>query len=241
MHDFKYGRQVHLRHVLAGWLGEAFEDPRLAGRRFDFIVPVPLHPTRKRERGFNQAELLARALNRATGIRLHRALQRTRYTTTQTQFDRAERMENLKGAFRLRRGSNVQDLRVLLVDDHRLVRAGVRALLSRMAGIEVIAPAVARLRAEGLEVSGPFPADSLFARAARGEFDAVIAQYHDQGLIPVKLAAFGHAVNVTIGLPFVRTSVDHGTGFDIVEKGVAEEGSLLAALRVAADMVAARR
>jgi len=117
MHDFNYGRQVHLRHVLAGWLGEAFEDPRLAGRRFDFIVPVPLHPTRKRERGFNQAELLARALNRATGIRLHRALQRTRYTTTQTQFDRAERMENLKGAFRLRRGSNVQDLRVLLVDD----------------------------------------------------------------------------------------------------------------------------
>ena len=72
---------------------------------------------RKRERGFNQAELLARALSRATSIRLRSALQRTRYTTTQTQFDRAERMENLKGAFRLRRGSNVQDLRVLLVDD----------------------------------------------------------------------------------------------------------------------------
>ena len=106
--------------------------------------------------------------------------------------------------------------------------------------IEVIAPAVARLRGEGLDVSGPFPADSLFARAARGDFDAVVAQYHDQGLIPVKLAAFGHAVNVTIGLPFVRTSVDHGTGFDIVEKGVAEEGSLLAALRVAASMVEAR-
>jgi ComF family protein len=117
MHDFKYGRQVHLRHVLAGWLAHALEDPRLAGRRFDFIVPVPLHPARKRERGFNQAELLARALSRATSIRLRSALQRTRYTTTQTQFDRAERMENLKGAFRLRRGSNVQDLRVLLVDD----------------------------------------------------------------------------------------------------------------------------
>ena len=63
---------------------------------------------------------------------------------------------------------------------------------------------------------------SLRRSAARGEFDAVLAQYHDQGLIPVKLAAFGHAVNVTLGLPFVRTSVDHGTGFDIVEKGVAE-------------------
>jgi competence protein ComFC len=117
MHDFKYGRQVHLRDVLAGWLADALEDPRLAGRRFDFIVPVPLHPARKRERGFNQAELLARALSRTTGIPLHSALQRTRYTTTQTQFDRAERMQNLRDAFRLRRGSNVQDLRVLLVDD----------------------------------------------------------------------------------------------------------------------------
>ncbi len=107
--------------------------------------------------------------------------------------------------------------------------------------IDVIAPAVARLRQEGLDVSGPFPADSLFARAARGEFDAVLAQYHDQGLIPVKLAAFGHAVNVTLGLPFVRTSVDHGTGFDIVDRGVADEGSLLAAMSLAADLVAARR
>jgi 4-hydroxythreonine-4-phosphate dehydrogenase len=107
--------------------------------------------------------------------------------------------------------------------------------------IEVIAPAVARLRADGLDVSGPFPADSLFARASRGEFDAVLAQYHDQGLIPVKLASFGHAVNVTLGLPFVRTSVDHGTGFDIVDRGIADEGSLLAAIRLAADLVAARR
>jgi 4-hydroxythreonine-4-phosphate dehydrogenase len=107
--------------------------------------------------------------------------------------------------------------------------------------IEVIAPAVARLRGEGLDVRGPFPADSLFARASKGEFDAVLAQYHDQGLIPVKLAAFGHAVNVTLGLPFVRTSVDHGTGFDIVDRGIADEGSLLAAMRLAADLVAARR
>ena len=117
MLDFKYGRQVHLRYILARWLAEALEDPRLAGRRFDFIVPVPLHPARKRERGFNQAELLARVLSRKTNIGLYSVLQRTRYTTTQTQFDRAQRMENLKGAFRLRRGGNVQDLRVLLVDD----------------------------------------------------------------------------------------------------------------------------
>jgi 4-hydroxythreonine-4-phosphate dehydrogenase len=105
---------------------------------------------------------------------------------------------------------------------------------------DVLAPAVAALRAEGLEVSGPLPADTLFVRAARGEFDAVVAAYHDQGLIPVKLAAFGHAVNVTLGLPFVRTSVDHGTGFDIVEKGVADETSLLAAMELAARLASPR-
>jgi ComF family protein len=117
MHDFKYGRQIHLRHLLGRWLGDALEDPRLAGRHFQCIVPVPLHSARKRERGFNQAELLALALHQLTGLPLQNALQRTRYTTTQTQFDRNERMENLRGAFRLRRGSNVQDLRMLLVDD----------------------------------------------------------------------------------------------------------------------------
>jgi len=101
----------------------------------------------------------------------------------------------------------------------------------------VLAPALAVLRGEGIDVTGPLPADSVFVRAARGEFGAVVACYHDQGLIPVKLAAFGHAVNVTLGLPFVRTSVDHGTGFDIVEKGIAEEGSLLAAMKLAAELV----
>jgi 4-hydroxythreonine-4-phosphate dehydrogenase len=100
----------------------------------------------------------------------------------------------------------------------------------------VLAPAVRQLRDEGLDVHGPLPADSLFARAARGEFDAVVAAYHDQGLIPVKLLAFGRAVNVTLGLPFVRTSVDHGTGFDIVDKGVADPGSLVEAMRLAVDL-----
>ena len=101
----------------ADWLAEALDDPRLAGRRFDLVVPVPLHPARQRERGFNQAELLAAELRRVSGLTVRNVLQRTRYTTTQTQFDRSERMENLRGAFRLRRGSNVQDLRMLLVDD----------------------------------------------------------------------------------------------------------------------------
>ncbi len=117
MHDFKYGGQLHLRHQLGRWLCEALADPRLAGRRFNSIVPVPLHPARERERGFNQAELLAAKLQRHCHLPVRPLLQRIRYTTTQTQYDRRERMENLAGAFRLRRGATVQDLRVLLVDD----------------------------------------------------------------------------------------------------------------------------
>jgi 4-hydroxythreonine-4-phosphate dehydrogenase len=101
----------------------------------------------------------------------------------------------------------------------------------------VLRPAVAALRAEGIDLFGPFAADSVFVRALRGEFDAVLAGYHDQGLIPVKLLAFGHAVNVTIGLPFVRTSVDHGTGFDIAAKGVADAGSMVRAIDVAVELV----
>ena len=117
--------------------------------------------------------------------------------------------------------------------------AGEHGLLGREEQ-DVLAPAVADLRGEGLDIAGPFPADSLFVRAKRGEFDAVIACYHDQGLIPVKLAAFGHAVNVTLGLPFVRTSVDHGTGFDIVGKGVADATSMVEAMKVAADLARTR-
>jgi 4-hydroxythreonine-4-phosphate dehydrogenase len=101
---------------------------------------------------------------------------------------------------------------------------------------EVIAPAIARACSQGLAVSGPFPADTLFVRAARGEFDVVVACYHDQGLIPVKLLAFGQAVNVTLGLPIIRTSVDHGTAFDIAGKGVADAGSMIQAVLLAARL-----
>jgi len=102
----------------------------------------------------------------------------------------------------------------------------------------VIAPAVERARAEGIDASGPYPADTLFVRAARGEFDVVVAMYHDQGLVPVKLAAFGKAVNVTIGLPIIRTSVDHGTAFDIARQGVADPGSMIEAVLLAAKLAA---
>jgi 4-hydroxythreonine-4-phosphate dehydrogenase len=99
-----------------------------------------------------------------------------------------------------------------------------------------IVPAIASCTARGIDVSGPFPADTLFVRARRGEFDVVIACYHDQGLIPVKLVAFGQAVNVTLGLPIVRTSVDHGTAFDIAGKGIADPESMIAAVLLAAKL-----
>jgi ComF family protein len=117
IHDFKYGHQVHLRHPVADWLIETLEDPRLQGRKFDVVIPVPLHSTRKRERGFNQAELLAEALSKRANLSTHTALERIRYTTTQTAFDRAERMENLHNAFRLRKNADVRGCRVLLIDD----------------------------------------------------------------------------------------------------------------------------
>ena len=106
---------------------------------------------------------------------------------------------------------------------------------------QVIQPALEACRAEGIDVAGPFPADTLFVRASRGEFDAVIACYHDQGLIPVKLLAFGKAVNVTLGLPIIRTSVDHGTAFDIAGKNKADPGSMIEAVRLAARLASAAR
>ena len=117
VHDFKYGRQRHLRHPLTAWLRETLSDPRLRGRHFDLIVAVPLHPARERERGFNQAALLAELLAQSMKVTARPLLERTRYTTTQTAYDRAERMENLAGAFRLRKNRDVRDLRVLLIDD----------------------------------------------------------------------------------------------------------------------------
>ena len=117
VHAFKYGRQRHLRHPLAQWLGETMNDPRLRGRRFDLVVPVPLHPARERERGFNQAALLAELLAQQIQTPLQMALERIRHTGTQTAYDRAERMENLRDAFRLRKNRNVRELHVLLIDD----------------------------------------------------------------------------------------------------------------------------
>src|SRR5690606_7962256 len=102
--------------------------------------------------------------------------------------------------------------------------------------IDIIEPAIRQARAQGLDVSGPWPGDTVFMRARRGEFDIVVAQYHDQGLIPVKYLGVEEGVNVTVGLPFVRTSVDHGTAFDIAGRGIADPASLRAAFDMALAM-----
>jgi 4-hydroxythreonine-4-phosphate dehydrogenase len=104
--------------------------------------------------------------------------------------------------------------------------------------ITVVRPAVERLRADGMDAVGPLPADSLFHRDARARYDVALAMYHDQALIPIKTLAFDHAVNVTLGLPFVRTSPDHGTALDIAGTGRARPGSLIAALRLASRLTA---
>ena len=117
IHEFKYNRQMHLRHLVGRWLCAALDDKRLCNHEFEVIVPVPLHPARQRERGFNQASVLAELLSAHTSIPCRPMLKRLRYTTTQTALDRSERMENLHNAFRLRKNTDVRGLRVLLIDD----------------------------------------------------------------------------------------------------------------------------
>jgi 4-hydroxythreonine-4-phosphate dehydrogenase len=105
----------------------------------------------------------------------------------------------------------------------------------------IIADAIAQARADGIDATGPWPGDTVFMRARRGDFDVVVAQYHDQGLIPLKYLGLDTGVNVTLGLPFVRTSVDHGTAFDLAGKGCADASSLRVAIAQAARMCAARQ
>lgn len=105
---------------------------------------------------------------------------------------------------------------------------------------EIIAPALERLRGGGMQITGPLPADTMFHKAARAHYDAAICMYHDQALIPIKTIDFAGGVNVTLGLPFIRTSPDHGTAYDIAGKGVADPSSVIAALRMAWDMAGRR-
>lgn len=146
-----------------------------------------------------------------------------------------------------------RELSVIRLTDRTLKRGGLASPRIAVAGLnphagenglfgredlDVIAPAIELARHEGIRASGPWPADTVFMKARAGHFDAVVAQYHDQGLIPVKYLGIEHGVNITIGLPFVRTSVDHGTAFDIAGLGEADHTSLLTALRQADQLSA---
>jgi 4-hydroxythreonine-4-phosphate dehydrogenase len=105
----------------------------------------------------------------------------------------------------------------------------------------IISPAILMAQEVGIKVEGPFPADTLFHQALKGKFDAIVAMYHDQGLIPLKMLAFDKAVNITIGLPIIRTSPDHGTAFDIVGQNQANPDSMKAAIHMACDMVEVKK
>lgn len=117
LHRFKYQREYYLRHEMGAWLMEGLDDPRIVSRKFDLIVPVPLHWIRERRRQFNQANVLAEMVSKRTGVPLLNCLKRIRRTPTQTRFDRAERMENLLNAFKMRKNMGVQGKQLVLIDD----------------------------------------------------------------------------------------------------------------------------
>jgi 4-hydroxythreonine-4-phosphate dehydrogenase len=217
-------------------------------RRVDGIVTAPLHKESLRAAGHpwpGHTELIAEAAGvsdvamlfvggglRVALLTIHRSLRSVPDALTRAETERIVRLVDRELP---RLGAGARRIAVCGVNPH----AGEHGLFGSE-DEDVLRPAVDALRAEGLAVTGPLPADTAFVRAARGEFDAVVAAYHDQGLVPVKLLGFGRAVNVTLGLPFVRTSVDHGTAFDIAAAGTADPGSLLEAMGLAVDLVGRR-
>jgi 4-phospho-D-threonate 3-dehydrogenase / 4-phospho-D-erythronate 3-dehydrogenase len=151
---------------------------------------------------------------------------------TLVERDRLVRIIRLAHRELERWGVNRPRLAVAALNPH-----GAEGGLFGMEESSEIAPAIEACHGkDGVDVRGPFSADTVFLRASRGEFDAVVACYHDQAMIPVKCLSFGEAVNVTLGLPFIRTSVDHGTAFDIAGKGLAEHSSMVAAITLAAEL-----
>jgi len=183
--------------------------------------------------GHTELMLIARDL-RVSLVTIHEPLAKAPGLLT------IERIVNagLVTAAALRRDFGVERARVAVcgLNPH----AGEDGALGREE-IDIVRPAIAELRARGVEATGPHPADSLFHEDARGRYDAALCLYHDQALIPVKMLDFWGGVNVTLGLPIVRTSPDHGTGFDIAGKSIAKPDSLIAAIRLAAVIAANRQ
>ena len=217
--------------------------------RYDAIVTAPINKEALRLAGFEwpgHTEMLADLAGardvrmllvsgalRVVHVTTHRSLRSAIDGATR---DRVLRTIELAGAAGQLLGTEHPRIAVAGLNPH----AGEGGLFGDEE-IREITPAVEAARVAGFDVSGPWPPDTVFWRASRGDFDVVVAMYHDQGHIPVKLAGFEDGVNVTLGLPFPRTSVDHGTAFDIAGKGVARWDSMIAALRVAARMTGAGR
>lgn len=211
------------------------------------LVTLPLHKKSLIDAGFNfpgHTEFLAQSFGlapdqvcmhlcgeilRVSLVTTHPPLAQVPALITQEKIVRCLRLtaEFLQGI-----GKDTAPIAVCGLNPH----AGEEGKIGREE-IETIQPAIATARGMRVDAVGPFPADSLFHRAARGEYAAVLAMYHDQGLAPLKLLHFGSAVNVTLGLPVVRTSVDHGTGFDLAGRDLADSGSLAAALELAQKLV----
>src|SRR5687768_2419157 len=225
-------------------------------KRAAAIVTAPINKEAMNAAGFRYAghtELLAERtgakeaammLVTGTGTGAERRELRVTHVTTHVAF---ERVPSLVTADRLSTVFELTDLtmRQLGIERPRIAVAGLNPHagehgLFGSQEAEVIEPAVERAKAAGLDFSGPWPPDTVFARAYRGQFDCVVAMYHDQGHIAIKMIGFDEGVNVSLGLPIVRTSVDHGTAFDIAGKGIARPVSMIQATLLAAQLAKAR-
>lgn len=227
----------------------AFEYVRRAtelalGGRVEAVATAPLNKEALHRAGFEypgHTEILARLTSTKDYAMMLvapdlRVIHVSTHVSLREAVNRATRMREL-AVIRLAYGA----LRRIGVEEPKIAVAGLNphAGENGLFGDEEadsIAPAVADAVEEGIEASGPWPPDTVFGRTRRGDFDIVVVQYHDQGHIPIKLLGFETGVNVTVGLPFFRASVDHGTAFDIAGTGKADHASLLAALRLARDL-----
>ena len=167
-------------------------------------------------------------------VTTHVAIKELPAVLTQARIEKAIRLAHraLSELFHIRKPK----IGVAALNPH----AGEHGLFGDEEAVAIL-PAARAARAQGILASDPLPADTLFGKAARGEYDGVVAMYHDQGLIPLKLVAFGTCVNLTVGLPIIRSSVDHGTAYNIAGQGIADYGSLLEAVKLAAKLARGRR
>lgn len=217
--------------------------------KVDAICTGPLNKAALHEAGHNypgHTELLA-ALSGTDEVSMMLTAQKMRVIHVTTHLGLIDAVAKINGDLVYRTIKRGNDLLVASGIQHPHIavcavnpHAGENGLFGYGEEAEKIEPGVEKAQAEGIDVTGPLPADTLFFLAGRGDYDLVVAQYHDQGHIPVKVLGLKNGVNVTVGLPFVRTSVDHGTAFDIAGKNVVDHEPLLEALRQAAELAPVR-